>query len=171
MVTSIVPNDCREHFYLAFQTIWMAEGRDEHEKGVKTKFIYTDDVQKGTYVCYDHICHCINICFATDTNEILDIYATTNFRHELPLVLQDIWHAIQRVDRLLDKQHPDYKAAKGSFSSIFSNIQDQGFESAIQLKSRILEWETKYTTLSSRSAIPLNDLITELGSAIQKARY
>lgn len=54
MVTSLVPNDCREHFYYAFQAIWIAEGRDEMEEGVKTKFVYTDDVRKGTYV--------VNIC-------------------------------------------------------------------------------------------------------------
>lgn len=109
-----------------------------------------------------------NICFL-DTREILDIYSIIHYRRELPLVLQDIWHAIQRVDRLLDKQHPDYKAAKGTFSTIFNSIQSQSYESATHLKKQLLEWESKYSVLSSRSAIPLNDLITQLGAAIQTA--
>lgn len=49
LVTSLVPNDCRVYFFQAFQALWMAEGRDEYRAGIKTKFVYTDDVRKGTY--------------------------------------------------------------------------------------------------------------------------
>lgn len=46
LVTSIVPSDSRDHFANAFQRIWLCPGRDESKQGVKTKFIYTDDVRK-----------------------------------------------------------------------------------------------------------------------------
>ena len=76
----------------------------------------------------------------TDTNSIQQLCKRLfPERKQKVYVLQDIWHAQQRVIGVLHKGHPDYGVAVSSIKKIFSQLPDpkayprcRDFETAVQ---------------------------------------
>ena len=91
----IVPYDTRDYMKNAFEVLWGTPDRQ-----VTTQAVYTDNVRSDTNM--------MQACFQSFDNH----------HHCSLFVLQDIWHAEERVFRCMSASHVDYKDAK-RFSFIY----------------------------------------------------
>ena len=99
----IVPYDTRDYMKNAFEVLWGTPDRE-----VTTQAVYTDNVRSDTNM--------MQACFKSFTNH----------HHCLLFVLQDIWHAEQRVFKCMSSSHVDYKDAKRF--EVFFDLIEQRFE-------------------------------------------
>lgn len=64
------------------------------------------------------------------------------------VIMNDIWHARMRVERLLLKNHPQYKAAVSEWRAIFSRLVSEDaakhYSCVQELEAAILGWLEKY---------------------------
>ena len=67
------------------------------------------------------------------------------------IILNDIWHAQNRVVKHLLKTHPDYWSAVNGMKSIFAPLVklDCPYKSSNDLRKAFLDWEKKYSSVQN----------------------
>lgn len=99
----VVPDDTFEHVTQLLREIWI-NGRCKHLPA----FYSTDNVGKDRY---------------TITDALKDIRSARALLYlsttPITVVLQDLWHARERVSRELKRGHPDYYQAVAALNYIF----------------------------------------------------
>jgi len=137
----VVPNDKREELSLLLKQIWSTPNRF-----IETKCIYTDNVK-------------------VDQSTIKTTFKDCHRNYdELIKVLLDIFHAKERVNKELDKYHPDKKAATADLSAIFAKLHHlYSYSSKLDLKNEFDKWLNTYSTVHSELNLSLADKITYLG--------
>jgi hypothetical protein len=60
-------------------------------------------------------------------------------------VLQDVWHAIQRIRKTLPASHPDYYVAKAELSQIYFALRNpEAYPKKKDLEDALNNWENKW---------------------------
>ena len=118
----IVPNDTREHV-----TQLIRDYYGSSPIKIPPRVFYTDDV-------------------AADKNSLKELMDDLIPEDDFD-VIQDIWHAQQRIIRLLARQHPDHYSAVTTFKNIFSRILSGQYETVEDIHQAFEDWETKYQTV------------------------
>jgi len=147
---NIVPCDSREYMRTAFRDIW-----DTPSRQVITQAVYTDNVR-------------------TDTNTLQDTFMTVSSHEGLPpvLVLQDIWHAQQRIFSAMSFAHADYKTAKKEFKTITAKlITPNGYPLKQDLIDAINVWKNKWSLSSNAQKLNSMEQIHFLGKYKHKTQF
>lgn len=68
------------------------------------------------------------------------------------LCRQDIWHARMRIERELEKRHPDFKKAVADLKGVYRRVNHKRGEQPpdlisthAQFKAAMLEWQRQYS--------------------------
>lgn len=107
-----MPDDTFEHVTKLLEEIWV-----EKECHHLPAFYSTDNVGKDRYTVSDAFRD------IRSAREALHHLSTT----PITVVLQDIWHARERVSRELKRSHPDYFQAVAALNHIFGRYSPKSF--------------------------------------------
>ena len=73
-----------------------------------------------------------------------------NYLYKITNKSVDIYHAKNRVSKLLQKSHPDYTSALKSLTQIFGHLKipqpDCEFKSQADFKTALVDWKNKFST-------------------------
>ena len=134
----IVPYDTRDYIKEAFRIIWNIFSQ-------KTQAIYTDNT-------------------VSDANAIQWAWKETQGTTTYPEILQDVWHALQRIVSVMSKYHPDYSSAKKELQAIFAKLQvENAYSVAAEFATAVKSWEQKSKTCSLAGKLNEQEQITYLG--------
>ena len=121
----VVPNDTRNYVTEIIEQIY---DQIPVKDRMPMEFFFTDNV-------------------LTDTRSIQELGKKLfpERKHKV-FVLQDIWHAQQRVIAVLHKGHPDYGVAVSSIKKIFSQLPDPlAYPRCKDFEEALNKWRTQFS--------------------------
>jgi hypothetical protein len=84
-------------------------------------------------------------------------------------VMQDVWHAQQRIVKLLSKRHNDYGAATKAIKAIFGRClhtsEDGGWNDIEELSDAIEAWRDRFSSVQN-TALEGEALVNQIGTII-----
>lgn len=101
----------------------------------------------------------------SDKNSIHKCWLVIFQTGSLPNVCQDIWHALHRIDMLLDIRHPDYYSASRRLSEVFQVLTTESDESFEQL---LRQWALDFAMVNT--CCSLDDTIRTLANSQAQSR-
>jgi hypothetical protein len=137
----IVPFDSRDYMRNAFELIWGTPNRQ-----VTTQAVYTDNCK-------------------SDKNILLACFHSFKQHENCSLdVLQDIWHALQRVLKCMPKNHADYKEAKKDLKTLFAKLnKPEAYPEKTGFVTALTNWLNTYSSASVAQKLPPKEQVTYLG--------
>ena len=117
----IVPNDTKEYLQELLTSIWSVNNNP-------TKAMYTDHPSKDS---------------KTIINTWNSIYKF-KFPNQSIIVLQDIFHAQNRVLKGMSKNHSDYKFSSQEIKQIIYKVKTGYYEKKEDFKEKLKKWQKKW---------------------------
>ena len=119
----IVPNDKKEYLEELLSNIWS-------KTKVTTLAMYTDHPAK-------------------DSNTIINTW-NNFFDEDFDItVLQDIYHAQNRVIKVMNKRHSDFPFAEKEIKEILFNVKTNIYKTELDLKNALNEWQNKWKNIKN----------------------
>lgn len=147
-----MPDDTRFYVCHLIAQVW------EFQKKPLTVAIYTDNVR-------------------SDTKKIQQLWETKFPEHSAPGInvlqfyinytdiLQDIFHAQNRVDSVLLKYHPDYSNAKKELSAVFAKLQHiNSYPSSQNFADALKDWRETFSKPSNLERFTEHQLLKYIGT-------
>lgn len=138
----IVPNDTRAHVSELISE-YFHEG---DPTSVVTQVFYTDNV-------------------VSDQNKLQEIFTKIQPKSKVA-VIQDLWHAQQRIIKLLAKVHPDFKESTKEIRAVFQRClltsEEGGWPDVYSMQLAVTEWEKKFSSIQ-KIKLDGEELISALG--------
>ena len=133
-----MPHDTREYIKEAFRTIW-------NDSNIETKAVYTDNT-------------------ISDKSSIEWAWKESFGTESFPELLQDVWHASQRIIVCMNKFHPDFSSSKKELQTIFAKLQtENAYETPISFAQSLFNWEIKWKSCSLAGKLTDQEQIIYLG--------